>query len=109
MSAPTFEYDPKTKTLTCWVTPEEYWSMMETRAPHENEPDTETWQKIKEAFKAHIAKHGRITLKIATVHLGADAMKHARKGTSCPNDTDGDGDCHLCAKTGRCQWPSISI
>lgn len=78
MSAPTFEYDPKTKTLTCWVTPEEYWSMMETRAPRENEPDIEAWQKIKETFAAHIKEHGRITLKIATVHMGAEAMKRAQ-------------------------------
>lgn len=23
----------------------------------------------------------------------------------CSNDTDGDGDCHLCAKLGGCRWP----
>lgn len=81
MTAPTFEYDPKTKTLTCWVTPEEYWSMMETRAPRENEPHAEAWARIQKALKAHLAEHGPVTLNIATVYMGAEAMLRAQPST----------------------------
>lgn len=78
MSAPTEEYDPTTKTLTCWVTPDEYWSMMETRAPREIEPHAEAWALIMQTFTAHLKQHGHITLQIATVYMGADAMLRAQ-------------------------------
>jgi hypothetical protein len=29
------------------------------------------------------------------------------KAPLCPEDTDGDGDCHLCAKRGGCTWPNL--
>lgn len=34
-----------------------------------------------------------------------DAVVEGKKPL-CGNDTDGDGDCHLCAKRGGCPWPN---
>ena len=34
--------------------------------------------------------------------------KDANKLASCPNDTDGDGDCHLCWRNGGCPNKSMS-
>lgn len=27
----------------------------------------------------------------------------------CENDTNGDGDCHLCARKGGCFWPNVNM
>jgi hypothetical protein len=71
------EYNPKTKTLTCWVTVDEFWSMMETRAPQPIEEHDEAWKAVHRRLKEVFTEHGPIKLVLATVHMGANAMARA--------------------------------
>ena len=40
------------------------------------------------------------------VPVKTEPCRTASEGT-CPHDTNGDGDCHLCVKTGGCPWPKL--
>jgi hypothetical protein len=59
------------------------------------------WQECRDSYEICAVWH----------HRGGTVLKVSEdrvlgKIPLCENDTDGDGDCHLCARHGGCTWPN---
>jgi hypothetical protein len=63
-------------------------------------PDTIQDQKMKEAVAEWFYRDGTFVIIDEAMVLGRKPL--------CPEDTDGDGNCHLCAKHGGCTWPDLA-
>jgi hypothetical protein len=50
--------------------------------------------------KTDAAGHKHVT--IATFEAKGEVVMTLAPQVGCPNDNDGDGDCHLCRRTGKC-------
>jgi hypothetical protein len=74
-----FEFDEPTKTLTCYVTPEQFWDMVDSRDnPNGPVRHRAAWLAIKAKYDELRHAHGpHVAIRLATVHMGANAMKRA--------------------------------
>ncbi len=65
---------------------------------------TRSW---KEAYAWLLKRRNGLWLKACAAEALQRKFMQAVLDIPCPNDTDGDGDCHFCSKVGECIWKDV--